>query len=600
VLSILPVGRSFILFLRELSGRLLPDICSMWGSKNGACQSLYSQTGGLIFPPDRQNEGIWNAAEYINRYSHMPCAEPLFQRTGSDYRFAVPLDRQARKFLDENHRKRKPERKTVMSPKNISKKKCKQNAFDFIDLNQKEIARIGDAIFYFAELGMQELRTSDYTADALYAAGFNVKKGISEMPPAWMATWGSGKPVIGVHCEADALPNCSQTPGITEEKPLIAGGAPGHEEGHNTNMAVMIGGAVAARKTMERENIKGTLKLYFAPAEEQNISRPYFMRDGYFSGLDAVFHPHVSSELTTTYGIRQFANISAEFIFHGQSAHSAVAPWKAKNALDAATLMDVGWGLMRQQLKPSQRSHRVILDGGDQPNVIPSYTRVWWWFREKDMELANVNFEKAKKIAQGAAMMTDCSFETKITSTSWPTRANQTMAEIIQKNIETVGIPEWSQKEDALARKLQKKIRVPVVGLQKEIKPLREARQKTSCNDSGCVSWVIPTGRINFPSNIPGYSSHTWPAGVSLTTSIAHKACANGAKVLAASILDLFLDRKLLNEAKRTFKKEIGKVKHFSILPADQKPPLDLNRNEMEKWRPLMEKFYVKEKVEWK
>jgi aminobenzoyl-glutamate utilization protein B len=261
--------------------------------------------------------------------------------------------------------------------------------------------------------------------------------------------------------------------------------------------------------------------------------------------------------------------------------------------------MDVGWGLMRQHLEPSQRSHRVILNGGDQPNVIPSYTKAWWWFRDKDMDLANNLFEKAKRIAEGAAMMTGCTYETNIISTCWPTRANQAMAEIIQKNIEGAGLPQWSEDEEALARELQKKIHVPVASLQKQIKPLKEARQNTSCNDSGCVSWVIPTGRINFPANIPGYSSHTWPAGVTLATTIAHKAEVQGAKVLAASMIDLFVDEALLNKVKESFKNEIVDNQYFSVLPKDQKPPVDLNRNEMEKWRPLMEKFYVKEKVKW-
>lgn len=478
-------------------------------------------------------------------------------------------------------------------------KNIKTDAFRYIDLNKGEIAKIGDAVFYFAELGMQEFRTSEFTADALRKAGFDVEVGISGIPPAWMATWGSGKPVIAVHCEADALPKCSQVPGVTEERALIEGGAPGHAEGHNTNIAVMIGGAVAAKKVMEKENIKGTIKLYFAPAEEQNISRPYFLRDGYMDGIDAIFHPHVGKDLSTTYGIRQYGVISVEFIFHGKGAHGAVNPWLGRNALDAVVLMDVGWGLMRQQLEPSQRSHRVIVNGGDQPNQIPSYTKAWWWFRDQNMDLVNTHFEKAKKIAEGAALMTGCTYETNIISICWPTRANQAMAEIIQENIEMVEIPQWSSEEEALAKELQKKIQAPIVGLQKGISPLKEAKQNTSCNDSGCVSWAIPTGRINLPTNIPGCSFHTWSGGVSLATTIAHKGEVNGAKVLAASMLDLFMDEGLLNQVRETFAKEIGDTKYFSILPKEQKSPTDLNRDEMERWRPVMEKYYVKEKVQW-
>lgn len=486
-----------------------------------------------------------------------------------------------------------------MGEENVKISKIKEDAFRYVDLNKEEIARIGDAVFYFAELGMQEFRTSEYTADALRQAGFDLELGISGIAPAWVATWGSGGPVIAVHCEADAIPKCSQVPGIAEEKVLVEGGAPGHAEGHNTNIAAMIGGAVAAKKAMEKENIQGTIKVYFAPGEEQNISRPYFLRDGYMDGIDAIFHIHVGDDLSTTYGIRQYAVISAEFIFHGRGTHSAVSPWLGKNALDAVVLMDMGWAMMRQQLDPTQRSHRVIVNGGDQPNQIPSYTKIWWWFRDIDIVRANANFEKAKKIAEGAALMTGCTYEINILATCWPTRANQAMAEIIQKNIETVGMPHWSKEEETLAKKLQENIQASVVGLNKEISPLKEAKQSTSCNDSGCVSWAIPTGRINFPSNIPGCNFHTWSAAVSLTTTIAHKAEVNGAKILAASMIDLFMDRSLLDKVKRNFQEEIGDKRYFSILPRDQKPPVNLNKDEMQRWRPLMERFYVKEKVKW-
>lgn len=476
----------------------------------------------------------------------------------------------------------------------------KKSAFAYIDRNAGEIARIGDAVFYFAELGMQEFKTSEYTADALRQAGFTIETGISGIRPAWMATWGSGAPVIGAHCEADALPNCSQMPGVAEERPIVPGGAPGHEEGHNANIAVMIGGAVAVRRMMEKKKIKGTIKLYFAPAEEQAIPRPYFLRDGYFDGVDAVFHTHVGSELSTTYGIRQYAVISAEFTFHGKSSHSAVSPWLAKNALDAVTLMDVGWGLMRQQLEPSQSSHRVVVNGGDQPNVIPSYARTWWFFRDMNMDLANAHFEKAKKIAEGAALMTGCTYEATIVSVCWPTRASRGMAEMIHRNMQQVGAPEWSRGEETLARELQKKAGLPVVGLAREVKVLKEARQQKSGNDSGCVSWAIPTGRVTFPASIPGTSPHSWPAGVSLATSIAHKGEVAGAKVLAASMIDLFSKEGLLDEVKRIFKGEVAGAKYFSIIPDNQKPPVDLNKPEMEKWRPLLEEFYINEKVKWK
>ncbi len=490
-------------------------------------------------------------------------------------------------------------RNKTISAKVLKIREQKEDAFQFIDRNKEEITKIGDAVFYFAELGMQEFRTSEYTSDALRKAGFSVELGISGMPPAWMATWGSGKPVIAIHTEGDALPNSSQIPGVAEEKAIIEGGAPGHVEGHNTNMAVMIGAAVAAKRVIEIEDISGTIKVYFAPAEEQLIPRPYFLRDGYFDGVDAIFHPHVDSEFAAPYGLLQYAMISVEFVFHGKSGHAGIAPWLAKNALDAATLMDVGWALMRQQLEPSQSSHRVILNGGIQPNIIPDSTKVWWFFRGKTMDNTFANFGIAKKIAEGAAIMTGCSYEANIISVCWPNRSSRGMAEIIQKNIEWVEMPHWSEEEEDLAKKVQERIDVPIVGLHKQITPLKEAQQIVASNDAGCLSWVIPTGRFHFPANIPGCIFHKWSAGVSLTTSIAHKAEINGAKALAGSIIDLLMDEELLTNVKQTFIEEVGNTKYFSTIPTDQKPQADLNKDEMERWRPLMEKFYIKGNVQW-
>lgn len=487
----------------------------------------------------------------------------------------------------------------AVSEKEVRIRGTKIDAFDFIDRNNQEITKIGDAIFYFAELGMQEFRTSEYAIDALRKAGFDVEVGIAGMPTAWIATWGSGKPVVAVMFEGDALPNSSQVSGIPEEKPIIAG-APGHAEGHNTNVAVTLGAAVAVKTVMENKHIPGTIKLFFGPAEEQFISRPYMLRDGYFEGVDAIFHPHLISDFSTMYGIRQYANIAAEFIFHGRSASSRMAPWMGKNALDAVTLMDVGWSLMRQQLEPSQRSHRAVLAGGDQASVIPKYAKMEWGFTNRTMELAQGTFEKAKKIAEGAAIMTGCTYEVNILSTCWPTRANQTMAEIIQKNMEMVGMPKWSEEEETLAKTLQKKIDAPIVGLQKKIKLLRESKQRASSNDSGCVTWVIPCGFFYFPANIPGCEFHSWPAGVSLVTTIAHKAEINGAKVLAASMIDLFCEEVWLLKVKQSFKEEIGDAQYFDVMPHDQKPPVDLNREQMERWRPLMKKLYIRKKVHWK
>ena len=482
-------------------------------------------------------------------------------------------------------------------PENISG--IKETVFKSVDDNAKAIALLGDNIFYFAELGMQEFETSKLMTGILEKGGFKVERGISGMPTAFLATYGSGTPVIAIHTEYDTTPGNSQTPGVTDHKPMVEG-APGHAEGHNVNAAVMIGAAFAVKKAMDQFKLKGTLKIFGAPAEELLIPRPYFVRDGYFKDVDVAFHTHIGEELKTEYGVRQYALISAEFTFKGQTSHAASAPWLGRDAVDAAELMSIGFDKLREHLEPTQRSHRVISYGGDQPNVIPALAKIWWFFRETTIERAQENFDKAKKIAQGAALMTGTEWSVQVFSAIWPTRGNKTLAEVTQKNIELVGIPKWTEQEENLAKELQKKQGAKVIGLHHKVEALRESRQTASSNDSGEVTWIVPTGRVTFPSNIPGIPAHHWAAGVAPATSLAHKGAVAGAKALAASAVDFFADPSLVTEAKATFKKEIGDVQYKSFLPPDQKPPVHLNKEIMERFRPALEKFYIKEKPEFR
>ena len=473
--------------------------------------------------------------------------------------------------------------------------KQKHFAIDAVEENRNNIALLGDNIFYFAELGMQEFRTSGLMTGILEQAGFEIERNISGMPTAFIATYGSGTPVVALHTEFDATPSSSQMAGVAEQRPIVDG-APGHTEGHNVNAAVMIGAAVAIKKTMEQFDIQGTLRVYGAPAEEQLVSRPYFVRDGYFKDVDVALHDHIGYNLGTVYGLRQYALISAEFTFKGESAHAATSPWNARDALDAAVLMDIGWDKLREHLEPSQRSHRVISNGGDQPNVIPNTSTIWWFFREATAEKARALFDKARRVAQGAATMADTTYSVNVLSAVAPTRCNRTLAEVIQKNIEAVGMPQWTEAEQKLVTDVQAKVNVKATGMPTQVAQLREAVQSVSANDSGDVCWVVPSGVVNFPSNIPGIAYHHWGAGVSLATSVAHKGAVAGAKTLAASAVDLLMDPQLVARARETFKEEIGDVEYRPLLPDDQQPPLDLNRGLMERYRSAMEAHYPKEK----
>jgi aminobenzoyl-glutamate utilization protein B len=475
----------------------------------------------------------------------------------------------------------------------------KATAFAAIDRNAGEIAEVGDTIFSFAELGMQETETAALCVRLLKEMGYTVETGVSGIPTAILATYGSGRPVIAVHVEYDALPGGSQAPGVADHEPIVAG-APGHAEGHNTNAALWIGAAFAVKQAIDQHHLAGTIELFSAPAEEQGISRPYFVRDGYFKDVDAALHAHVGSDLSTSYGPRQYAVMSVEYEFFGKTAHAATSPWTGVSAADAVKLMDVGWDALREHLPPTQRSHSVIVNGGVQPNVVPDYAKIWYYFRESTYEGADDLFKKAHNVAAGAALMTGTTFKEHVLSACWPTRDNRTMAEIVQANIDLVGLPAWTPEEQALARRIQEAAGVKAVGLETAPAPLREAVQSTSSNDSGDITWTVPHGRITFPANVPGVPFHHWAAAVAEATSIAHKGEVAGAKVMAGAIVDLLTHPDLVAKARATFDQEVAGSTYRSLLPPDQKPPVDLNANEMAKYRELMRPHYLHPEIRFK
>ncbi len=484
-----------------------------------------------------------------------------------------------------------------MDGSNLSREK--RFAFETIERNARAIALTGDNIFYFGELGNQEYESAALMSGLLEKEGFRVERGMSGFPTAFLATYGSGAPVIAIHTEFDANPDNSQRPGVPEPSPIVAG-APGHCEGHNVNAAVMIGAAVALKRAMEECGLKGTLKVLGAPAEEQVLSRPYFVRDGYFDDVDVALHPHIGPELSVGHGLQQSALISATFTFHGETAHAGTAPWKGRDALDAVVLMDAGLAQYREHMLPTSRLHRAITEGGLQPNVIPKRATIWWYFRDPTAEGAEKLFAQARRIAEGAALMTNTEAECTVLSAVWPTRGNRTVADTVRRNLEIVGHPRWSEDEHALARRLQERAGVAVEGLRDRVPPYRgEARQRASANDGGDVSWKVPMVKFYFPANVPNISYHHWAAGVALATSIAHKGAVAGAKVLAGAALDFLTDPALVEAAKRTFAEELGGVAYRPLLPVGQAPPKDLNRDKMEPFRPLMRDHYLDEKPEF-
>jgi aminobenzoyl-glutamate utilization protein B len=469
-------------------------------------------------------------------------------------------------------------------------------AYKAIDRNADQIATIGDTVYYFGELGMQEIESAKFVKGVLEQIGFTVETGTAGMNTNIWAYWGTGKPQIVVVSEIDALPGGSQAPLSIDHKPLV-NGAPGHMEGHNTHAGVAIGAAYAVKQAMQRFNIPGSVAISFGPAEEQIVSRPFLVRAGLYGNADVALLLHIQDSLAAGYGLMNYAAISAKFDFHGKTAHGAIDPWNGKDAVDAVELMDLGFDKLREHLHPTYRAHRAITAGGIQPNIIADYGQIWWFVRDADMPSAKETFDKLVKIAEGAALMTGTTMDYKIDAAAWPQLGLKPVAEVVQANIEAVGMPQWSEEEQAFARKFQTAMGARPIGLRTAPTPLGQRPQSPSSNDNGDVTWVVPSAMLNFPGSVPGIGYHNWQAAVTPTSTIAHKGMVAGAKVLAGTILDLLSRPELVAAARTEFDKQTSEMKYFAVLPADAKPPLDLNKETMDRYRPAMRQFYLDKPV---
>ncbi|GAB4029550.1 hypothetical protein GCM10028809_20370 [Spirosoma gilvum] len=286
----------------------------------------------------------------------------------------------------------------------------KQEAIKAVEQRKDQAQQINDMLFSFAELGFQEEESFKYLTGILEKEGFTIQKGIAGMPTAWIATWGSGKPVIAIGSDVDCIPKASQKPGVAYKDPIVEG-APGHGEGHNSGQALNIVAALTVKQLMEKNKLLGTLMLWPGVAEELLGAKAFYVRDGYFKDVDACIFTHVGDNLSVAWGdIGYNGMVSVKFSFEGQAAHAAGAPWRGRSALDAVELMNIGWNFRREHLEITQRSHYVISDGGDQPNVVPSKASVWYYFRERSYPKIKALFEKGIKMAEGAALMTDTKF----------------------------------------------------------------------------------------------------------------------------------------------------------------------------------------------
>jgi aminobenzoyl-glutamate utilization protein B len=364
-------------------------------------------------------------------------------------------------------------------------------------------------------------------------------------------------------------------------------------------MAVNIVGALAVKKLMEREKIPGTLVIWPGVAEELLGTKAIYVRDGLFKDVDVTLFSHVDSESRVAWGGRALnALASVRYDFTGTAAHAAVSPWRGKSALDAVELMDVGWNFRREHLKYSQRSHYIIPDGGDQPNVVPSKASVWYYFRDVDYEATKNLWDIGNRIAQGAAMMTDTTFTATLLGSAMDNHMNKPVAEAMDANIKRVGMPSWDENDLALAKAVQRELAVKEEGLATKVGDLEgpvdeKTRTGGGSDDIGDIQWNVPTVTLNYPANIPNLPGHSFWNAISMATPIAHKGSMVGAKVMAATLLDLLGKPQITIDAWKYFNEVQTKDrKYISFLRPGDKPAIHLNKEILEQYREKMRPYY--------
>ncbi|EXS69589.1 amidohydrolase [Sphingobium sp. Ant17] len=474
----------------------------------------------------------------------------------------------------------------------------KQEVATAIDGEAKLVQEMVDSLFSFAEPGFQEFKTADYLTGILEKNGFTITRGVAGIPTAWTATWGTGGPLVALGSDVDGLLGLSQYPGSPTLKPMVAG-APGHGEGHNSGMPLIVAAAIATKNVMEKRGMKGRLMLWPGVAEELLATKAFYVRAGLFKDVDASIFTHVGSGFGTGYGeMGNNGMVSVEYNFHGKTSHAAGAPWAGRSALDGVELMDIAWNMRREHLPITQRSHYVITNGGGQPNIVPGEATVWYYFREQTFDSIHKLYETGSEIADAAAKATGTTVTRRILGYAAPNFGNKPLAEAAYANIQMVGMPKWTAQDQAFAKAAQQANKLEIKPLEDKVSALStpESRGKSNgggSDDIGDIMWTVPTITIRFPSNIPSMIGHNVTSAIAMATPIAHKGAVAGAKAVAMTVLDIMTTPALVSEAKAYFTNVQTKdQKYDPVLTADDKPAIHLNKEIMDRMRPELEKYY--------
>ena len=468
----------------------------------------------------------------------------------------------------------------------------KQMVIDWIDAHQDLIVDAHQKAWEWAEVGLKEYQTSKLLADILEAHGFAVERGVAGMPTAFVATYGSGKPVIGMMAELDALPGLSQKV-VPYRESLVEGGA-GHGCGHCSYAATALGAALAVKAAMDARDLPGTIKCFGCPAEETLVGKVFMVRDGVFDGLDACLGHHPGSANTAFLGHGNAMN-SVKFEFFGKASHAAGSPEQGISALDAVELMNVGVNYMREHVVQEARMHYVIEEGGHEPNVVPAYARSWYYVRAPTRALVEQYYERVLRIADGADLMTGTTHTVKFQAGAHQSIANTPLSEMVVANMRAIGAPTYTEEELAFARELGKSIprEEKRAKLERSLLPDAldlldvdidtriydpygaERKGGGGSTDVAEVSWNTPTVEFNTALFIVGAPGHSWQNTAISGTSIGHKSSLFAAKVMATTVIDLLVDADALAQVRADWEQRMQGLTYKSPLPPDLKPPLD-------------------------
>lgn len=451
--------------------------------------------------------------------------------------------------------------------------KTKPEVASAIDAKYTTYSAIAKKIWDYSEVGYKEVKSSELLQETLAKAGFKIEKGVSGIPTAFVATFGSGKPVIAILGEYDALPGISQE-AIPEVKP-IPGKAAGHACGHHLFGTASAAAAIEVKNWLIANHKTGTLKFYGTPAEEGGAGKVYMVRDGLFKDTDVVLHWHPGSENSAETG-STLANKNGKFRFYGIASHASASPERGRSSLDAVEAMNAMVNMMREHVTQETRIHYVITRGGEAPNVVPAFAEVYYYVRHPRPDEVKAVWERIVKAAQGAAMGTETRVEVEVMAGVYNMLPNEVLAKIMDKNLRSVGGYTYSEAEKEFAVRIQQSLsgKIPPLEQTNEIEPYR-IKDGVASTDVADVSWVVPTVGLSTATWVPGTPAHSWQAVAAGGTSIGYKGMIVAAKALAFTAMDLFESPEAIELSWKELREKRGENFKYEALLGDRKPALN-------------------------